>query len=102
PVAAGQQVGRERQRRVLLRHGHELALAPALGSEELDAPGTSPGQPLEDQIRLGNLGGEEDLGRRGHLAGVELAEKGGEQLALAFPAQPLEEEGLAPEEPAAT
>ena len=99
-VAAREQVRLERERRVLLGHAHQVALAPALGRLELHPAAAPLNEPLHGQVRLGNRLREQDLGRRHHVARIELADERGEDLAVAPAGDPLEEERLAPEEPA--
>src|SRR5439155_1136849 len=55
PVAAGQQVRLQGQRRVLLGHAHQLALLAALGGVELDPAAPALAEPLRGERRLRRL-----------------------------------------------
>ncbi len=100
PVAAREQVALQGQRRVLLRHRHQVALASALGRGQLHPPAPALGEPLAGQLRFRQGFGEQDLARRRDVLRVELAHERGEHLPVAGARDAVEEEGLPPEQPA--
>jgi len=66
----------------------------------LDTAAAERGEPFGGQLGLGQLFGKEDLRGRRHRLAVELADERGEDLAVAPPGDPIEEERLLPDEPA--
>ena len=101
PARSGEEVRLEGEGRVLLRHGDELALPPALGDQELHASLAELGQPLPEQRLLRDLGREQDLARRHHALRVELPQQRREELAVGGAAELVQEERLAAEQAAA-
>src|SRR5262249_53576444 len=77
-----------------LRHGHEIALGPALRHDERDAPAGQPGEPFGEQIALRHLFGQKDLRRRHDVLAVELAKERGQDLPGAAAGRAIEEERL--------
>jgi hypothetical protein len=98
PVAAGKEMALQREGGVLLGHGHELALPPALRGGEIDPAAPSSRKPLLGERGLGHLLGKQDLGCGHDVARVELAEEGGEHVPLPRPPQAVEEERFTTEE----
>jgi hypothetical protein len=100
-VVAREQAVLESDGGVGLGHRDELPLGAALGCQHLDAAAAAEGgEPFGGQLGLRQLLGEQDLRRRRHRLAVELADERGEDLAVAPPGDPVEEERLLPDQPA--
>src|SRR4029453_681214 len=98
-IVPRQQMVLQRDGRVGLGHRHELAPCAALRRGQRHAPPGQAGEPLGDELSLGDRLGEEQLGGRGHRLAVELAHEGREDLAVAPSRHLVEEERLLADQP---